>query len=170
MHYFFLHVLHFTFYLKLIIRLKAKKEEASMCKFEAIRNRCVKAQISQKMHKKLYMMVIKLLLRFLRHKMIKLKPNKKKKKNMRSAVENLKSFGRLLQNYKWKGMHLRFLRWNISMFHQIHFIRFYNIKTHTYLKLSRIWIFQLIKYPIAFHFLVICNNQHISYFFSSLYP
>ena len=71
-----------------------------MCKFEAIRNRCVKAQISQKMHKKLYMMVIKLLLRFLRHKMIKLKPNKKKKKNMRSAVENLKSFGILLQNYK----------------------------------------------------------------------
>ena len=131
MHY-FLRMLYFIFYLKLIIRLKAKKEAASMCKFEAIRNRCVKAQISQKMHKKLYMMVIKLLLRFLRHKMIKLKPNKKKKKNMRSAVENLRSFGFLLKNYKWKGMHLRFLRLNISRFYQIHLIRICNIKTDAF--------------------------------------
>ena len=54
------------------------------------------AQISEKMHKKFYMMVIKLLLRFLKHKMVKLKPNKKRGENMRSVVENL-NFSGILQ-------------------------------------------------------------------------
>ena len=68
-------ILHFL--PELIISSKVE-EVAAMCKFPPIRIFCAKAQISQKMHKKFYMMVIKLLLRFLKHKMAKLKPNNKK--------------------------------------------------------------------------------------------
>ena len=86
-------ILHFFILPELIICLKAKKGSNTNVQILGHKKPLREAQISEKMHKKFYMMVIKLLLRFLKHKMVKLKPNKKRGENMRSVVENLNYSG-----------------------------------------------------------------------------